>query len=126
MPTARRLTESDVEELGLPLPAARCLSKDQAAAYLGIGVTLLTELNVPFIKIGRRCVYDKLDLDGWLDEYKQREHWRAGKEKTLWPVKQESTGDLIQGSGGLQQRSQTANAYARVLGLKPEKKLKPC
>ena len=52
-----------MDDNGLPLPAARCLSKEQAAAYLGIGVTLLTELNVPCIKIGRRCVYDKLDLD---------------------------------------------------------------
>ncbi|MEI7431141.1 MAG: hypothetical protein WCL27_11860 [Betaproteobacteria bacterium] len=114
-----------MEENGLPLPAARCLSKEQAAAYLGIGVTLLAELNVPVIKIGRRCVFDKLDLDTWLDEYKQCEHWRAGKEKTLWPVKQESTGDLILGSGGLQQRSQTANAYAKALGLITAKKQKP-
>ena len=115
-----------MEDNGLPLPAARCLSKDQAAAYLGIGVTLLTELNVPAIKLGRRCVYDKLDLDAWLDEYKQREHWRAGKEKTLWPVKPESTGDRILSSGGFQQRSQTANAYAKALGLKPAKMPKPC
>lgn len=115
-----------MEDNGLPLPAARCLSKEQAAAYLGIGITLLTELNVPFLKIGRRCVYDKVDLDGWLDDYKQREHWRAGKDQTLWPVKQESTGAQTQGSGGLQQRSQTANAYAKALGLKTAKMQKPC
>ena len=114
-----------MDDNGLPLPAARCLSKEQAAAYLGIGVTLLTELNVPCIKIGRRCVYDKLDLDAWLDDYKQREHWRAGKELSLWPVKQESTGDRILGSGGLQQRSQTELEYARVLGLKTVKRRKP-
>ena len=115
-----------MDENGLPLPAALCLSKEQAAAYLGIGVTLLSELNVPFIKMGRRCVFDKLDLDAWLDEYKQREHWRAGKEKTLWPVIVESIGDPILGSGGLQQRSQTANAYAKALGLKTGKTPKPC
>jgi hypothetical protein len=114
-----------MEDNGLPLPAARCLSKEQAAAYLGIGITLLTELNVPAIKLGRRCVYDKLDLDAWLDEYKQREHWRAGKEKTLWPVKQESTGDRIQGSGGLQQRSRMELEYAKVLGLRTKSKQKP-
>ena len=115
-----------MDESGLPVPGARCLSREQAAAYLGIGVTLLTELNVPFVKMGRRCVFDTLDLDAWLDEYKQREHWRAGKEKTLWPVKTESTGDRIAGSGGLQQRSQTANAYAKALGLKTGKPPKPC
>ena len=115
-----------MEDNGLPLPATRCLSKEQAAAYLGIGITLLTELNVPAIKLGRRCVYDKLDLDAWLDEYKQREHWRAGKEKTLWPVKPDSTSGKIPASGGLQQSSQTAKEYAKVLGLKTGKMPKHC
>jgi len=114
-----------MEDNGLPLPAARCLSKEQAAAYLGIGITLLTELNVPFIKMGRRCLYDKLDLDTWLDEYKQCEHWRAGKEKSLWPVKPESTGGQIQGTGGLIPCSRMASAYAEVLKPKTGSKQKP-
>lgn len=114
------------EETGLPLPAARCLNKEQAAEYLGIGVTLLSELGVPFIKLGRRCLYDKLDLDAWLDEYKTRERGRAGKEKTLWPVKLESTGERILATGGLIQPSRTASEYAKVLGLKAGKKPKRC
>jgi len=113
-------------ETGLLLPAARCLNKEQAAEYLGIGVTLLSELGVPFIKLGRRCLYDKLDLDAWLDEYKTRERGRAGKEKTLWPVKLESTGERILATGGLIQPSRTASDYAKVLGLKTERKLKRC
>jgi hypothetical protein len=112
-----------MEESDLPLPAVRCLSKEQAAEYLGIGVTLLTELDVPFLKMGRRCVYDKVDLDEWLNEYKQR--GRAGKEN-IWLVKLESTGDRTHVSGGLVQRSQTARDYAKVLGLKTEMKRKPC
>ena len=52
-----------MDENGLPLPAKRGLSKEQAADYLGIGVTLLTELGVPCLKLGRRTVYDKVDLD---------------------------------------------------------------
>jgi len=112
-----------MDENGLPLPAPRCLSKEQAAAYLGIGVTLLTELCIPAIKLGRRCVYDKLDLDAWLEEYKQR--GRAGKE-LIWPVKQESTEGRILGTGGLIQPSRTAKEYARVLGLKTEKMREPC
>ena len=108
------------KEVGLPLPAARCLNKEQAAEYLGIGVTLLSELGVPFIKLGRRCLYDKLDLDAWLDEYKTRERGRAGKEKALWPVKLESTGERILATGGLTPSYQTANAYAKALGLKTD------
>jgi len=114
------------EETALPLPAARCLNKEQAGEYLGIGVTLLTELGVPFIKLGRRCLYDKLDLDAWLDDYKSREQGRAGKGKTLWPVKPESTGEQILATGGLMQPSRTASEYARVLGLRTGKRPKRC
>ena len=106
----------------LPLPAVRCLSKEEAASYLGIGVTLLTELNIPAVKFGRRLVYDKVDLDFWLEDYKQR--GRARKEN-LWLVKLDSTKDLAPGIGGLMQHSRTAREYAKALGLKPEKKLKP-
>ena len=56
----------------LPLPIKRCLSKDEAASYLGIGVTLLSELDIPAMRFGRRLVYDKVDLDLWLEDYKQR------------------------------------------------------
>jgi excisionase family DNA binding protein len=112
-----------MEETVLPLPVVRCLSKEQAAEYLGIGVTLLTELEVPFTKLGRRCVFDKVDLDEWLNEYKQR--GRAGKE-TIWLVKPESTGDRTLDTGGLVVRSKTAKEYAKVLGLKTGMKQKPC
>ncbi|HBZ29390.1 MAG TPA: hypothetical protein DEO56_02165 [Nitrosomonas nitrosa] len=39
-------------KISLHLPAIRCLSKQEAAVYLGIGVTLLTELDIPCIKTG--------------------------------------------------------------------------
>lgn len=103
-----------MSENGLPLPTPRCLSKEQAAEYLGIGVTLLAELSVPAIKLGRRCVYDVLDLDAWLDEYKQR--GRAGKEKSPWSnTKPESIDARIPDSGGLIQPSQMASTYAEAL-----------
>lgn len=108
---------------GLLLPAVRCLSKEGAAAYLGIGVTLLTELDIPFVKLGRRCVYDRLDLDAWLDEYKQR--GRARKGKSLWLKKQESIGARIHDSGGLIQPSLTVSAYAEALRPKIASKPKP-
>jgi len=111
-----------MNDVGLPLPPVRCLSKEEAARYLGIGVTLLAELDVPAIKLGRRCVYDVLDLDAWLEEYKQR--GRAGKESSLWPKSLELTEGRILGTGGSQQPSQTADVYARVLGLKTGKKPK--
>jgi len=107
---------------GLPLPVRRCLTKEQAAEYLAIGVTLLLEVGPPPIKIGRRSVWDVVDLDAWVEEYKGR--GRAGKE-TLWPVKQDSTGGAIRPTGGLTLSYPTADAYAKALGLKTAKKQKP-
>jgi hypothetical protein len=108
--------------VALALPHIRCLTKEQAAEYFGIGVTLLAELQVPFIKLGRRCVYDLVDLDAWLDEYKRR--GRAGKEHQ-WPVKPESTGGKTLASGGLTLSYPTANEYAEALRLKTGKLQKP-
>lgn len=113
-----------MDENGLPLPAARCLTKDQAAKYLGVGITLLSVLGVPAVKLGRRCVYDVVDLDAWLNEYKSR--GRAGKEGIQkWPVKPESTGGKIRASGGSMLSYRTAGEYAKALGLKTEGKQKP-
>jgi hypothetical protein len=110
------------ESRDLPLPRIRCLTKEQAAAYLGIGVTLLAGLQVPTVKFGRRCVYDVVDLDAWLTEYKHR--GRAGKE-TLWPVRKESTDGETRATGGSASYYPAANEYAKVLGLKTERTRKP-
>ena len=107
-----------MEESSLPLPPVRCLSKEQAAIYLGIGVTLLAQLGVPYVRLGRRCVYDRVDLDTWLEDTKG-ERRRAGKEN-LWPVMKESTGGPTPVSGGSMQHSPTAKEYAKALGLKTE------
>ncbi len=45
-----------MDENDLPLPAVRGLSKEQTAEYLGIGITLLMALDVPYLKLGRRCL----------------------------------------------------------------------
>jgi hypothetical protein len=110
-------------EQSLPLPFRRCLTKEEAAEYLGIGVTLLAELGVPAVKFGRRCVYDVFDLDAWLEDYKRR--GRAGKEaEQQWPVKKASIAGRIQPTGGSMPYYRTADAYAKALGLKTEKKPK--
>src|SRR5438876_7158105 len=109
------------EDASLPRPLPRCLTKHQAASYLGIGVTLFDELRVPAVRFGRRIVYDRIDLDAWLEEYKRR--GRARKE-TLWPVKPDSTGGGTLASGGSMLHYQTADAYAKALGLKTERKRK--
>jgi len=101
-------------EDALPLPPPRGLSRQQAACYLGIGVTLLTQIGPLPLKIGRRCVYDRLDLDAWLEEYKRRE-W-AGKE-VIWPEKEDSTNGKTPPTGGWTSSSPQDVEYAKALGL---------
>ena len=58
-------------------PAPRLLSLQEAAAYLGISYWTLRDLTfrgeVPHVKIGRRILVDRLDLDTYLDRVKIRE-----------------------------------------------------
>jgi len=114
-----------MKDNNLPLPAVRCLSKDEASSYLGIGITLLTELDIPAVKFGRRLVYDKVDLDLWLDEYKRSERGRVGKDLVCTNPKKASIGGKIHATGGVVERSLTAKEYAKALGLKIERKPKP-
>ena len=114
-----------MKDYDLPLPSIRCLSKEEAASYLGIGVTLLAELDIPAVKFGRRLVYDKVDLDLWLEEYKHRERGRVGKDLICTNPKKESIGGKTHATGGLVQRSLTARDYAKALGLKNEVRPKP-
>lgn len=111
------------EQLVLPLPPRRCLTKEQAANYLGIGVTLLQQIGPQPIKLGRRSVWDVVDLDAWLEEHKTR--GRAGKEgDSNWPARKDSIGGGIPASGGSTLYYRTADAYAKALGLKAGKKQK--
>jgi len=75
------------DDPGSPLPPVRCLTKEQAAAYLGIGVTLLLQLVPPPIKFGRRSVWDVVDLDRWLAKTnRQAERWSEAVMKRCGPA----------------------------------------
>ena len=69
-------------DLSLPLPAARCLSRSQAADYLAIGTTLLNQLPIAFFRIGKRRVYDRTDLDAWLADLKTQQAANQYAENT--------------------------------------------
>ena len=75
----------------------------------------LVELGLLQSVWGRRAVYDRVDLDEWLDDYKSR--GRAIKEE-LWPEKKDSTDEKTRRIGGSRLSSQTDARYAEVLGLK--------
>lgn len=54
----------------------RLLSQHEGAAYLGISYWMLRDLifrgTVPHVKIGRRILVDRCDLDAYLDRAKIR------------------------------------------------------
>jgi len=56
------------------VPVPRLLSQQEAAIYLGISYWTLRDLifrgEVPHVKIGRRILVDRLDLDAFLDRAK--------------------------------------------------------
>ena len=52
------------------------LTTPQAAAFVGLGVSSLEKLRVTgggpaFLKIGRRVVYDTVDLEQWLAKHRR-------------------------------------------------------
>lgn len=64
----------------------RLLRPDDAAKYLGMSLTLFTEVVRPsllVITFGRRCVaFDRHDLDAWVDDYKARNGFAS--ESITW------------------------------------------
>ncbi len=52
----------------------RLLSQQDAASYLGISYWTIRDLvfrrEIPFVKIGRRILVDRMDLDAYLDRSK--------------------------------------------------------
>lgn len=60
-------------------------SVEAAAAYTGLSVAYLNKLRTTgggaiFIKIGRRVVYDREDLDAWLDTMRRSSTSDTGVE----------------------------------------------
>ena len=55
----------------------RLFDLNSAARYVGVSYwslkTLLNNGEIPFIRIGRRLLVDRCDLDGWIDRNKRRE-----------------------------------------------------
>ena len=98
-------------------PTIRGLNEAQAAAYMGLGVTLFRAVGPPPIRIRHRNIWDRLDLDAWLDDYKRR---GRAKEENLWPEKEDSISVKTHPTGGSTSSCQTDADYARALGFETE------
>jgi hypothetical protein len=69
------LTERNQHGRGAPLEGERRAKLDtrKAAEHCGLGHSTLVKYRVfgggpPFLKLGRRVVYDPYDLDAWLED----------------------------------------------------------
>lgn len=59
------------------LLSKRVLSVQEAAAHVGVSKSMLNKLRCfgggpPFLKLGRRVVYDPNDLDEWLKAHRRK------------------------------------------------------
>ena len=58
-------------------PLSRYLGPEEAAQYLGLSPKTLQRMRVtgegpPYVKVRRRVIYDRLDLDDWAAKRKRR------------------------------------------------------
>ncbi len=102
------------EDNNLRLPAVRCLNEQQASTYLGLGRTLFREIGPPPFKIRARNLWDRIDLDAWLDDHKRR---GRAREENLWPEKEDYISARTRPTGGSTSSSPMDDAYAEALGL---------
>jgi predicted DNA-binding transcriptional regulator AlpA len=90
------------------LMEVRLLRHNQAYKYLGMSEAYFNEKVRPYlteIKQGRAVWFDRLDLDAWVEQFKQA-NGRPGRqqEERTWPkqpqvsVKRETSGTLIKPS----------------------------
>ena len=61
------------------------LDSDGAATYLHLARQTLAKMRVtgtgpPYYKVGRRVLYDRTELDGWLDTRRRRSTFDVGPE----------------------------------------------
>jgi predicted DNA-binding transcriptional regulator AlpA len=63
----------------------RYLAPQAAADYAKMSLSWLRKRTaageVPHIKLGRRVVYDRLDLDAYMDEQKKRTAWKKRDDR---------------------------------------------
>lgn len=73
---------------------ARLLTIKQAATYLGCTIwfmrTLAWERRVPFLKLGKRIVFDRVDLDAFITAEKITTNTTAEYENILRPRNHET------------------------------------
>ena len=64
------------------------LDSDGAAAYLHLARQTLAKMRVSgtgpsYYKVGRRILYDRMELDGWLDTRRRRSTSNPGPESQI-------------------------------------------
>ncbi|HEY9081181.1 hypothetical protein [Magnetovibrio sp.] len=99
------------------LPVKRYLSRDEAAAWLGVCVDTFMSLDIPFVDFGPRCKrWDTVDIEAYAEQNKAHNSARTsaqqkGRQTCV------STNAKTPLSGGLIGQTRKVADTAKALGL---------
>ena len=98
------------------IPPRRYLSRDEAAAWLGISADTFSGLGIRYVDLGPRCRrWDIVDIVAFADDNKRCDSARTSNERKRQSCV--SSNAKAHRSGGQLGTTNTANANARALGL---------
>tara|TARA_R110001592_G_scaffold64194_4_gene197428 strand:- start:4050 stop:4406 length:357 start_codon:yes stop_codon:yes gene_type:complete len=98
------------------IPLRRYLSRDEAAAWLGISADTFSGLSIPYVDIGPRCRrWDIVDIVAFADDNKRCDSARTSNERKRQTCV--SSNAKAHRTGGQPGTTRTVNATARALGL---------
>lgn len=98
------------------IPPRRYLSRDEAAAWLGVSSDTFSALGIPYVDLGPRCRrWDIVDIVAFADDNKRCDSARTSNERKRQTCV--SSNATAHHPGGQLGTTKTANATARALGL---------
>lgn len=98
------------------LPPRRYLSRDEAAAWLGVGVDAFNTFDIPYCDFGPRLKrWDVLDIVAYAEDTKSRDSARTSEPRRRQLC--DSTNVKARPNGGSIGETRTVKDTARALGL---------
>lgn len=109
-------TQDQALKLKGDIPPRRYLSRDEAAAWLGVSPDTFSGLGILYVDIGPRCRrWDIVDIVAFADDNKRCDSARTSNERKRQTCV--SSNAKAHRTGGQPGTTRTVNATARALGL---------
>ena len=105
--------------LNATIPPRRYLSREEAAAWLGVSVDSFTGFSIPYCDFGPRLRrWDIVDIEAFANDTKRSDSARTSETKRRRPCN--STNATTRNNIGLVGMTRTESEFAEVLGLQIE------